>query len=63
VIIVFGVGTGAATVLTSGPAVLAGTTVSNLRFSRGGQDNRLQYLGIKEICKKLVVLPLRYQFN
>ena len=52
----FGVGTGAATVLTTGTAVkLAGTTVSNnlFRFSRGGQDNRLQYLGNKKRYVKI----------
>jgi hypothetical protein len=52
----FGVGTGAATVLTTGTTVkLAGATLSNnlFRFSRGGQDNRLQYLGNKKRYVKI----------
>ena len=44
------VGSGASTTLSGTPIKVAGiTTSTNLfRFSRGGQDNRLQYLGTKK---------------
>lgn len=52
----FGVGSGASTTLTTGtPVKLAGATTSNnlFRFSRGGVDNRLQYLGNKKKFVKI----------
>jgi hypothetical protein len=52
----FGVGSGASTTLTTGTSVkLAGATTSNnlFRFSRGGVDNRLQYLGNKKKFVKI----------
>jgi hypothetical protein len=52
----FGVGSGASTALTTGtPVKLAGATTSNnlFRFSRGGVDNRLQYLGNKKKFVKI----------
>ncbi|WP_240723562.1 hypothetical protein [Flavobacterium sp. J27] len=41
------VGSGVSTTVSGSPAKLAGTTTSDnlFRFSRGGTDNRLQYLG------------------
>jgi hypothetical protein len=46
----FAVGSGALTTLSGTPMKLSGTTTSNnlYRFSRGGTDNRLQYIGAKK---------------
>lgn len=46
----FAVGSGAPTTLSGTPVKLAGVTTSNnlYRFSRGGTDNRLQYIGSKK---------------
>jgi len=44
------VGSGASTTLTGTPVKLSGNTTSNnlYRFSKGGADNKLQYLGTKK---------------
>lgn len=53
----FGVGSGAITTLSNNttPVKLAGATTSTnlFRFSRGGEDNRLQYLGNKKKFVKI----------